>query len=70
MSKKPVTPVEKEDFVHSTIEALECVIDESYCTAYTLVEYMSEELRETLLGALNAKNQDDGISVDLDFDGD
>lgn len=70
MLKKTNIAVEREDFIHNTLEALELIIDEGYTTPYTLVEYMSEELRETLLAALHAKNMDDGVSSDLDFEGD
>jgi hypothetical protein len=65
-----MTGTEKEDYIHETLERLEAILDNNLCTPYTLVEGMSEELMEELLGALKAKMQNEGISEDLDFEGD
>jgi hypothetical protein len=68
MIKKNMTGIEKEDYINNTIERLESILDNNLCTPYTLVEGMSEELMEELLGALKARFQQEGLSEDLDFE--
>jgi phosphomannomutase len=68
MIKNNMTPIEKEYYIHDTLERLESILDYNLCTPYDLVEGMSEELVEELLGALKAKVQDEGLSEDLDFE--